>query len=78
MSDIQLVQSNFINIAAQNINKAFVYISDCNLPLTIVNRNTDMVRKAGKLQRLSAEMLTYRFAFVTWYAKVHICVVSKE
>ena len=45
---------------------------------TIVNRNTDMVRKAGKLQRLSAEMLTYLFAFVTWYAKVHICVVSKE
>ena len=46
--------------------------------LFIVNRNTDMVRKAGKLQRLSAEMLTYLFAFVTWYAKVHICVVSKE
>ena len=44
---------------------------------TIVNRKTDMVRKAGKLQRLSAEMLTYLFAYVTWYAKVHICVVSR-
>ena len=33
--DIQLVQSNFTNIAAQNVNKAFtfVYIGDCNLPL---------------------------------------------
>ena len=44
----------------------------------IVNRKTDMVRKAGKLQRLSAEMLTYLFAYVTWYAKVHICVVSRS
>ena len=33
MSDIQLVQLNFTNIAAQNVKKAFVYISDCNLPL---------------------------------------------
>ena len=33
VSDIQLVQSNFTNIAAQNVNKAFVYITDCNLPL---------------------------------------------
>ena len=33
VSDIQLVQSNFTNIAAQNVNKVFVYISDCNLPL---------------------------------------------
>ena len=35
VSDIQLVQSNFTNIAAQNVNKAFVYISDCNLALNI-------------------------------------------
>ena len=34
--DIQLVQSNLTNIAAQNVNKAFVYISDCNLPLKSV------------------------------------------
>ena len=53
-------------------------VSDQIVDQRIVNRNTDMVRKAGKLQRLSAEMLTYLFAFVTWYAKVHICVVSKE
>ena len=33
VSDIQLVQSNVTNIAAQNVNKVFVYISDCNLPL---------------------------------------------
>ena len=33
MSDIQLVESYFTNVAAQNVNKAFVYISDCNLPL---------------------------------------------
>ena len=33
MSDIQLVQSNFTNIAAQNVNKAFVCFSDYNLPL---------------------------------------------
>ena len=44
----------------------------------IVNRNTDMVRKAGKLQRLFAEMLRYLFVFVTWYAKVHTCVVSSS
>ena len=41
MSDIQLVQSNFTNIAAQNVNKAFVYFSDCNLPLNVcVNYGT--------------------------------------
>ena len=35
LSDIQLVQSNFTNVAAQNVNKAFVYNSNCNLLLNI-------------------------------------------
>ena len=39
--------------------------------LSIVNRNTDMVRKAGKLQRLFARMLIDHISQVTWYAKVH-------
>ena len=38
---------------------------------TIVNRNKDMVRKAGKLQSLFARMLTDHISQVTWYAKVH-------
>ena len=35
--DIQLFQSNFTNIAGQNVNKAFLYISDCDLPLKYNN-----------------------------------------
>ena len=38
MSDIQLVQSNNKNIATQNVSKAFVYISNCNLPLMATKR----------------------------------------
>ena len=34
VSDIQLVQSNLKNIAAKNVNKALIYISDCNLPVS--------------------------------------------
>ena len=37
----------------------------------IVNRNIDMVRKAGKLQRLFARMLMDHISLITWYAKVH-------
>ena len=39
--------------------------------LSIVNGNKDMVRKAGKLQRLFARMLIDHISQVTWYAKVH-------
>ena len=36
----------------------------------IVNRKTDMVRKAGKLQRFFARMLIDHISLLTSYAKV--------
>ena len=62
MSDIQLVQPNFTNISAQNVNKAFGYISDCNLPLKVVLPvNYERARDNGLLL-----FLTTKLGIITW------------
>ena len=56
MSDIQLVQSNFTNIADQIESKAFVYISGCVMSLKIRhNYQLKFIRLAivGKLDSLA-------------------------
>ena len=59
-----------LNLTVDSI--AFYNLVDLSaITCRIVNRNKDMVRKAGKLQRLFARMLMDHISQVTWYAKVH-------